>query len=161
MTHSRTNRLLIILIIVAACAAYLPTVMPDISASPHTYFTDVGNVQNALNEWGTLHSSGYPLFSFVGALFVTLLRAMGVVPAAAASLFSTLWAIAALVVLYLLIVTWLSDRVVAVVITAVMGWAYWLFASYAEVYSLAHFFGAAGALCCAQSRSNAAAHVAL
>jgi hypothetical protein len=141
MTHSRTNRLLIILIIVAACAAYLPTVMPDISASPHTYFTDVGNVQNALNVWGTLHSSGYPLFSFVGALFVTLLRAVGVVPAAAASLFSTLWAIAALVVLYLLIVTWLNDRVVAIIITATLGlgWAYWLFASYAEVYSLAYF----------------------
>ena len=141
MTHSRTNHLLIILIVVAACAAYLPTVMPDISANPHTYFTDVGNVQNALNSWGTLHSSGYPLFSFVGALFVTLLRGIGVVPAAAASLFSTFWAIATLVVLYLFIVTWLNDHVVAIVITAALGlgWAYWLFASYAEVYSLTYF----------------------
>jgi hypothetical protein len=100
-TPSRQDRLLIALIVIAACVAYLPTVQPDISAGPHRYFTDVGNVQNALSQWGTLHSSGYPLFSFVGAAFVAILRGLGVVPALGASLFSTVWAIGALVVFYL------------------------------------------------------------
>ncbi len=141
MIAQHKNLLLVLLIIALACAAYLPTVMPDISASPHPYFTDVGNVQNALNLWGTLHSSGYPLFSLVGAFFVALLRGIGVVPAAAASLFSTVWAIATLVVFYQLIVVWRGDRVVALAVTALLGlgWAYWLFASYAEVYSFAYF----------------------
>ncbi len=131
----------VVLISVGACAAYLPTVMPDISANPNSYFTDVGNVQNALSLWGTLHSSGYPLFSLAGAVFVTVLRAIGVAPAAAASLFSTVWAIAALVVFYRLIVAWRHDRWVAIVVTGLLGvgWAYWLFASYAEVYSFSYF----------------------
>ena len=88
MSVQRKDLLLSLLIIALACVAYVPTVMPDISASPHHYFTDVGNVQNALNLWGTLHSSGYPFFSLTGALFVAVLRGLGVVPAAAASLFT-------------------------------------------------------------------------
>ena len=141
MPLTRIDRLLIVILVVAACAAYLPTAMPDISASPNSYFTDVGNVQNALSLWGTLHSSGYPVFSFVGAVFVTVLQGIGVAAAAAASLFSTVWAIGTLVVLYLFIATWLNDRAVAVAVTALfgLGWAYWLFASYAEVYSFTYF----------------------
>ena len=141
LSTSRQDRLLIAVIVVAACIAYLPTAQPDISASPHHYFTDVGNVQNALSQWGTLHSSGYPLFSLVGAGFVTLLRGLGVAPALGASLFSTVWAVAALVGFYLLIVAWLADRLVALAATALLGlgWAYWLFGSYAEVYSLSYF----------------------
>ena len=137
----RQDRLLIALIVVAASVAYLPTAQPDISASSHRYFTDVGNVQNALSQWGTLHSSGYPLFSLGGAAFVAVLRVCGVMPALGASLFSTVWAIGALVVFYLSIVVWLKDRLAAVAVTALLGlgWAYWLFGSYAEVYSLAYF----------------------
>ena len=67
--------------------------MPDISADPNPFFIDVGNVQNALNLWGTVHSSGYALFSLVGALFATGVRGIGVAPAAAVSLFSMVWAI--------------------------------------------------------------------
>jgi hypothetical protein len=141
MSVQRKDLLLCLLIIALACVAYAPTVMPDISASPNQYFTDVGNVQNALNLWGTLHSSGYPFFSLTGALFVAVLRGVGVVPAAAASLFSTVWSIAALVVFYGLVVAWRNDRAVALTVTVLLGagWAYWLFASYAEVYSLAYF----------------------
>ena len=141
MSLQRKHLLPIILIIAVACAAYLPTVMPDISASPNRYFIDVGNVQNALSVWGTLHSSGYPLFSLLGAIFVAVVRSLGTSPAAAASLFSTVWAIATLVVFYCLIVVWRNDRLVALVVTALLGvsWAYWLFASYAEVYSFAYF----------------------
>ncbi len=141
MLAQRKYLLPVVLLVAVACAAYLPTVMPDISASPNRYFTDVGNVQDALSVWGTLHSSGYPLFSLMGAFFVTVVRGIGVSPAAAASLFSTVWAIAALVVFYQLIVTWRNDRPVALVVTILLGasWAYWLFASYAEVYSFTYF----------------------
>ncbi len=134
----RDNRIIVLLIIAVAGLAYLPTAQPDISATNNPFFTDVGNVQNALAQWGTLHSTAYPLFSLVGAVFVWLLHFIGIAPAMSASLFSTVWAIATLVMFYLLIDYWLDDRAVALAATAVLGtgWAYWLFASYAEVYSL-------------------------
>src|SRR3974377_1797287 len=78
MLTKRKNYVPIVLIITVACAAYLPTVMPDISASPNSNFTDVGNVQIALNLWGTLHTSGFPLFSLLGAFFVLVVRGVGV-----------------------------------------------------------------------------------
>jgi hypothetical protein len=137
----RQDRSIYLLIIVAACAAYLPTVQPVISASNLSYFTDVGSVQDALNVWGTLHSSGYPLFSLTGAAFVALTKALGVIPAAAASLFSTVWAIAALIVFYAFIKLWLNDRLIALLVTALLGvgWMFWMFASVAEVYTLSWF----------------------
>jgi len=138
---SRQDRWIYLLIIVAAGAAYLPTVQPVISASNLSYFTDVGSVQDALNLWGTLHSSGYPLFSLTGAAFVSLLKLIGVVPAAAASLFSTVWAIAALIMFYAFIKTWLTDRLIALLATLILGagWMFWMFASVAEVYTLSWF----------------------
>jgi hypothetical protein len=140
-TKLQDNRIIILLIVIAACIAYLPTAQPDISATSLGVFTDVGNVQNALSQWGTLHSTGYPLFSFLGAVFVSLLRLIGVAPALAASLFSTFWAILTLVVFYLFIAEWLADRSAALIATLLLGvgWAYWLFASYAEVYSFSTF----------------------
>src|SRR5512136_2360216 len=97
-------------IILISLVAYLPTLQPDISASPSLYLTDVGNNQNALSRWGALHGSAYPLYSFTGNVFVSLWRLLGMEPAMAAGLYSTMWAIAALVMLFILVDAWLQDK---------------------------------------------------
>ena len=128
-------------IILMALVAYLPTLQPDISASPNLYLTDVGNNQNALSRWGALHGSAYPLYSFTGNVFVSLWRLLGMEPAMAAGLYSTLWAIAALVMLFVLIDTWLEDKIAGVLGVGLLGlnWVFWLHSSIAEVYSFTSF----------------------
>jgi len=144
----RIDRWVLSLIVVAALMAYLPTLMTDISATDNSYFIDVGSNMNALAQWGTLHGSAYPLYSFTGAVFVSIFRNF-MPPAAAASLYSTLWGVAALLLLYVLLVEWRRDRVLALIATGVLGfsWAFWLFASYAEVYTLSAFIGVAALYC--------------
>ncbi|MFH1086369.1 MAG: hypothetical protein V1772_11485 [Chloroflexota bacterium] len=62
----------------------------------------MGELQNALPRWGTIHFTGYPLYTLLGSAFVSLLRLVGIAPAAGASLYSALWGAAALVGLALL-----------------------------------------------------------
>ena len=48
-----------------------------INGSGHPYMTDIGEHQNALPRWGTIHHSGYPQWTALGSLFVTAARAVG------------------------------------------------------------------------------------
>lgn len=77
--------------VLIAAALYLSTFQTHINGSGHPYTTDVGEHQNALPRWGLIHHSGYPQWSALGSLFVTILSAFGVEPAAAVSLWSLLW----------------------------------------------------------------------
>jgi hypothetical protein len=129
-------------IALVALIAYLPTLLSDISATNSPYFIDVGSIQNALSQWGTLHGSAYPLYAFSGAVFVALLRLIGIAPAAAASLYSTIWSIATLWIFYIFLVDWQHRRGLALAAVGLLGlsWAYWLFSSYTEVYTFSLFF---------------------
>lgn len=82
-----------VLAMAAALVLYLSTVQTVVNGSQSPYTTDVGEIQNALPRWGTIHWTGYPLYTFLGSLFVTLLRWASIPPAAGASLFSTLWGV--------------------------------------------------------------------
>lgn len=86
----------------ALLAIYLSTLQWQINGSSSPYATDVGEIQNALPRWGTIHYAGYPLYTFLGSLFVTLLRVLGVPPAAGASFFSAVWGLVAALLLYAL-----------------------------------------------------------
>jgi hypothetical protein len=77
------------ILIALAC---LTTLQSTYNSSPHVYTTDVGEIQNALPRWGTIHFTGYPVYSALGSLFVTFLRLVAVPPALAVSLFSLVWA---------------------------------------------------------------------
>ena len=86
------NRLSWVLVAVAlAGLLYLSTFQTHINGSDHPFTTDVGEIQNALPRWGIIHHSSYPLYSATGSLFVTVLRLVGVPPAAGASLLSLVW----------------------------------------------------------------------
>jgi hypothetical protein len=77
--------------VLIAAIFYLSTFQTIINGGGHPYVTDVGEHQNALPRWGLIHHSGYPQWSALGSLFVTILRLFGVAPAAAVSLWSLFW----------------------------------------------------------------------
>jgi len=85
-----------------ALALFLSTLQWDINGSPSPYATDVGELQNALPRWGTIHFTGYPVYMMTGSALVTSLRWLGVSPAAGASLLSALWGALAIALLALL-----------------------------------------------------------
>ena len=86
-----TQRVAIIGSALVAFLIYLTTLQIGVNGSLHPYATDVGEIQNALPRWGTLHFPGYPLYSLTGSLFVTLFRVVGVQPALGGAIYSALW----------------------------------------------------------------------
>jgi Protein O-mannosyl-transferase TMEM260-like len=123
------------LLIVAA--VYLLTFQIDICSNPNEYVIDSGEYQIALALWGTVHYTGSPTYSMVGAVFVWLLRLIGVPPAAGAALFSVASALAALGLVYVLGLhltgnAWASS---AAVLALALGRSFWINSVVAEIYA--------------------------
>jgi hypothetical protein len=121
-----------------AFAIFLSTLQLEVNGSRSHYATDIGEIQNALPRWGIIHFNGYPLYSLLGSAFVTVLRPLGVQPAASASLFSAIWgaiAVGALVALCLFFeIPPLVAAVVAVLFA--LSTSVWVDASIAEVHTM-------------------------
>jgi len=102
------------------------------------YIKDVSEIQVALNVWGTIHHTGYPLFAVLGNLFTLPLRAVGIEPAAAASLYALAWGIVALAGIAALIGALTGRPALAALAAVVAGLArsIWLHNVVAEVYSM-------------------------
>lgn len=116
---------------------FLSTLQTGPNGSEHPYATDIGELQNALPRWGTIHFSGYPQYSFLGSLFVTILRPF-MLPAASTSLFSAVWGAAAVALLFWLI-TELNVRNWIAGLTAVLfalSTSMWVDASIAEIHTM-------------------------
>ncbi len=101
MTTSR-RALWVSLAVAVAALLYLSTVQTIINGGGHPYVTDVGEHQNALPRWGTIHHSGYPQWTALGSLFVSVVRLVGVSPAAAVSLYSLVWGLLTVALLVVL-----------------------------------------------------------
>ena len=141
-------RLLILLAIVALALLYTATLQTHISGSfegttraqvlKNEYVKDVAEIQVALNVWGTIHHTGYPLFAIMGNLFTIPLRALGVEPAAAASLYATAWGIVLLAGFGLLLWRLTGRPVLAALGAVLLGTArsIWIHNVLAEVYSM-------------------------
>ncbi len=126
----------------AVAVLYLSTVQLVANGSQHAYATDVGEIQNALPRWGTIHYPGYPLYSLLGSSFVALVRLVGVPPAAGASLFSALWGVAVALLAFSLArelgvgSPWAAlGAVVSSLVTSL-----WVDASVAEIHTMALAF---------------------
>ena len=89
-------------VLAVIAAVYLLTFQTDICSNPSEYVIDSGEYQIALSSWGTVHHTGAPTYSLVGAAFVWLLRLVGIAPAAGAALFSVVCALVALGFIYAL-----------------------------------------------------------
>ncbi|NDJ79352.1 MAG: DUF2723 domain-containing protein [Chloroflexi bacterium] len=102
------------------------------------YIKDVGEIQVALNVWGTIHHTGYPLYAILGNLFTAGLRVLAVEPAYAASLYALAWGMLALGGLGFLIWRWTGRVSLALVSVALLGLtrSIWIHNVLAEVYSM-------------------------
>ena len=110
----------------ALCAlvlVYAGTLHGDIHGrSNNNYMDDSGEIQVALNIWGTIHYTGYPLYTILGALLVQVARAIGLSPAAAASATSAVWSLLALAILYLVLLRLTGgERVLAALTVLAIG----------------------------------------
>lgn len=133
------NRLLwTVIAVLIAAALYLSTVQTHVNSSGHPYTTDVGEHQNALPRWGTIHHSGYPQWTALGSLFVTLLRPLGVEPAAAASLWSLLWGLVTVALLAALAIELGAAGPFAALgaLAAGLATSLWVDASIAELHTM-------------------------
>lgn len=102
------------------------------------YIKDVSEIQVALNVWGTIHHTGYPLFTVLGNLFTFPLRLLGVEPAAAASLYALAWGVVALIA-FARLVHRLTGRVALAALSTgalALTRSTWVHHVVAEVYSM-------------------------
>jgi Protein O-mannosyl-transferase TMEM260-like len=121
---------------------YLSTLQTDINGSGNEYMVDAGEFQVALPLWGTVHYPGYPMYSMLGSAFVTLMRLVGMAPAAGASLFSFMWGIAAIVGLYAFLCHLDVHPLLAAGSTFALAvtWMFWLHGSIAATRSMSLAF---------------------
>ena len=79
---------------------YLGTLQTIPNGSSHYFMIDAGETQIVLNEWGSLHPTGYPLYTISGNALTAILRSVGISPIIAPALVSLLWGMLALLLLY-------------------------------------------------------------
>ncbi len=117
---------------------YLPTLQTVPNGGDHYYMADVGEMQIVLNLAGTLHATGYPLYVITGNVLVNAARALGVPPAAAPSVASLVWGIAALSLVYILAFHLTGRSMWSAAVTAVFGLTQtvWLHSVIAETYAM-------------------------
>lgn len=132
------GRVILIGVALISFLIFLTTLQLHINGSNHPYATDVGEIQNALPRWGTIHYNGYPLYTLIGSLFVTILRGVGLAPAVGASLYSAVWGAISVALLAQLILT-LGARPLVAAVTSLMfalATSIWVDASVAEVHTM-------------------------
>ncbi len=118
-------------------AVYLLTLQNDVCSNPHEYVIDSGEYQIALALWGTVHHTGAPTYSLLGAAFVWLLRLAGVSPAAGAALFSVACALATLSLVYGLSLHLGGNpfSASAAALALALGRSFWINSVAAEIYT--------------------------
>jgi hypothetical protein len=142
------RRAYFVLMLLVLIVVYASTLQTHISGSfqestpgqilKNEYIKDVAEIQVALNVWGTIHHTGYPLFAILGNLFTLPFRTLGVEPAEAASLYAAAWGVVTLGAFGLLIGRLTDNLVVAVSSTVLLGVtrSIWIHNVIAEVYSM-------------------------
>ncbi len=117
---------------------YLGTLQLAINGSQHPYTTDVGEIQNALPRWGTIHFPGYPLYSLTGSAFVSAVRLLGMKPAVGSSLLSAFWGAISIGLLIALDFEFEVPAPAAILTSILFGLStsFWVDSSIAEVHTL-------------------------
>jgi len=138
--HSRRTRILgLLIVLVALTVIYFPTVLRIPAAGETPYMDDVAEMQGGLSVWGTVHHTGYPLFTILGNIATTVLRAVGVAPAVAPVLYCLGWGYIALTAFYALMLHLTGRLDIALAGTLLFGLvrSVWIHNVIAEVYSMA------------------------
>ncbi len=121
-----------------AFVLYLTTCEFGVNGSQHPYTTDVGELQNALARWGTIHYTGYPLYTALGSTFVTLLRVVGIAPAMGTSMYGAAWGAIGIGLLTSLIMVFEVEPLIAALsaVLFALTTSIWVFASVGEVHPM-------------------------
>ncbi len=123
------------LFILIIYAAHMQLIVNGLT-SPYT--TDVGEIQNALPRWGTLHFTGYPQYTFIGSLFVTIFSWLGLAPVAATSLYSAVWGAISVALLIWVMIELDVPTLLAIIPALLFGLSgsMWIDASIAELHTM-------------------------
>lgn len=126
-----------LLAVVLLTTLYFLTLQRDVNGSAHDYMIDVGEIQVALNLGGTIHYTGYPLFTMLSTGVTAVARSLGVVPAAAASLSALVWSLLALLVAYAIFWRLTQNSWISAAGVLLLGLVetIWIHSIVAEVYS--------------------------
>lgn len=138
----RARALIFVVTCVALLAVYLPHLHTIPNGSSHAYMIDVGETQMVLNNWGTLHATGYPLYVMTGNILTDIMTAIGIDEVTAPALVSMLWGFAALALMFALAVhltgrAWLAA---AVMLLFGLTLSVWVHMVIAEVYTFGLMF---------------------
>jgi len=141
MIRSELRRLPIwpgVLVCTAFAAVYALTLQRQINGANHLQLMDVAEMQIVLASWGTLHPSGYPLYTILGNLFVAFWRWLGVPAAVASAGFSLVLGVVTLALLYCLMWELTGRALPAVTAIVLLGVSrtFWLFSSVAQTYTM-------------------------
>jgi hypothetical protein len=136
--RQRRATLILVTVLVLLVIIYLPTLLTQITGDGDSYLNDVGEFQVALNIWGTVHATGYPLFLMIGNVIVAALRALGVPAVTAPSLYAMLWGLIALGIFYALVLRLTARIEIAAVTTLLLGLtrSVWVHNVIAEEYAM-------------------------
>ncbi|MEQ8675192.1 MAG: DUF2723 domain-containing protein [Aggregatilineales bacterium] len=136
-TQTRTHLLVFLAGMLPLLILYLITLQTIPNGSSDYFMIDVGETQIVLNQWGSLHATGYPLYVMSGALMTNLMTAIGVAPATAPGLVSLFWGILALGVLYALSLRLSKNVLASIAITVLFGLTrtVWIHQVIAEIYT--------------------------
>lgn len=126
-----------LLVLIVLALFYGSTLQRDINGSGNKYMIDVGEIQVALNVWGTIHHTGYPLYTILGALLVGLFRVIGLNPALSASAVSMMFSLASALVTYTLLFKRTANPLLSGGLVTALGLvqSFWIHSVVAEVYS--------------------------
>lgn len=124
-------------ILVCVAVVYLLTFQTDICSNSSEYVVDSGEYQIALSLWGTVHFTGAPTYSLVGAIFAWLLRLVGIAPAAGVALFSVVCSLVTLGFIYALGVHLTGNPWAAGAATLALALtrSFWINSVVAEIYT--------------------------
>src|SRR5712691_11870384 len=147
-TERRRAALLLVATLALLILIYLPTLLTEVTGGVETngvqdpYMQDVGEIQVALNVWGTLHHTGYPLYTMLGNLATLALRSVGVDAATAPVLYSMAWGLIALTAFYALVYYLTNRPEIAAATTLLLGLArsIWIHNVIANVRSMGFAF---------------------
>jgi hypothetical protein len=117
--------------------AYLPLMQRIPNGADHYFMVDVGETQIVLNNWGTLHATGYPHYVILGNLMTAPMRWMGLAPLDAAAWVSLLWGLVAAGLTFALAYHLTKNASLAATVTTLYGLTrtVWVHHLIAEIYT--------------------------
>lgn len=121
---------------------FASTMQTHLDAGFSHYTTDVGEFQNALPRWGTVHDTGYPLYLLTSEPLVVVLTSLGIEPALSSSFISLIWGTVTVVLLVFFVYELCTSWPVSILagLTYALSTSFWIDSSIAEVHTMTMAF---------------------